>query len=213
MADGSRYDSGSTQQARVGLRIAALAGLIALLLAVAPTGAAGAVTVGQLAPGDDPPLRCLNPDPYDMVQPSVTSGNSFAFPNGVLTSWSHNAGVGSLQTLDMKVFRRVPGTANDYQLIAHDGPRNITSGALNTYSGHNIPVQTDDLLGFNVGTADNACVFNVPGETRFERLGDLAVDQQGTFNPVSDFRLNITAQVNPTNTITLGQIERNKKKG
>lgn len=88
---------------------------MAVLIATAG-GAGAATTIGQLAPPNPPAFCTLGP--FDVVQPTVISGNSYVVPSdGVLTSWSHNAAAGAGQTLTMKVFRKV-ADPNTYQSSA-----------------------------------------------------------------------------------------------
>jgi hypothetical protein len=198
------------------LRIAGVvaAGLIALTTA---SSAWGAVTIGQLAPGTSPPDLCTSNSPFDEVQPTVTSGNSYVVPALppasalVVSSWSINAGPGAGASLKMKMWRKVAGPLT-FQVVGHDGFRALTPSTVNTFKT-NIPVQPGDVLGVNDGVADSACAFAVPGETFPNRSGDLADGQSGAFPTSPNFRLNMTAVVEPSNTFTVGKTTLNKKKG
>src|SRR5262249_43724562 len=74
---------------------------------ITPAVSSASVTLGQLAPGSSPPLDCANPDPYDVLQPTVTSGNTYVVPasvaKGTISAWSHNAGAGAGQSIAFKV--------------------------------------------------------------------------------------------------------------
>jgi hypothetical protein len=186
--------------------------VVAALIATSASPAGAAVTIGQVAPAT-PPNTC-SVIPFDRVQPSVTSGNSFVTPvSGTITSWSNNAGAGAGQTLALKVWRQVSGLT--YMAVGHDIPRSLTGSALNTFSGLNIPVEAGDILGLNQASPNpTGCLFDVPGESNLISPGNLADGASGTFIPAGvERRLNISAVVNPTNTFTLGAITRNKKKG
>jgi hypothetical protein len=173
--------------------LVAAAGLIATN-ATNASPAEASVTIGQLAPEASPPAVCVNPDPYDEVQPTVTSGKSYVVPTGgVVTSWSHKAAAGSGQKLTMKIFREV-GDPNVYQVVGHDGPRRLAARTVNTFSA-SIPVRAGDVLGLNDTKTANACAFSSPGEAFRWRLGDLADGASGPFAPVGLLRLNITAVV------------------
>jgi hypothetical protein len=200
-------------------RFALATSLAALSLAASVAPAGAAVTIGQLAPGI-PPLTCFNAAPYDMIQPAVTSGNSYVVPatGGVtswtVTSWSHNAAAGAGQRLALKVFRKVADPTT-YQVVGHDGPRSISPATVNTFTGLSLPVKPGDVLGLQDYDVPNACFFAVPGETHLEREGDLADGQSGEF--IYPFppghRLNISAVVAPSNSFTFGKAKLNKKKG
>jgi hypothetical protein len=192
---------------------------VAVFLLTAGASPVGAVTIGQLAPGTSPAELCTNPAPFDELQATVTSGNSYVVPALppasalVLTSWSHNAGPSTGRDLTMKIFRKVAEPAT-YQVVAHDGPRALNPSTVNTFSGLRIPVNPGDVLGDNDGTTTNACLFQVPGEMGwFSRNGNLADGASGAFFSSPDVRLNMTAVVEPNNAFTLGGTTRNKKKG
>jgi Ca2+-binding RTX toxin-like protein len=182
------------------ISVAAIA-TTALIASVSPAGAA--VTIGQLAPSS-PPAGC-NVGPSDFAQAAVSSGNGYVVPPlspptaQVVTSWSHNAKAGDGQTLKMKIWRQV--TALTYVVVGHDGPRNLTGGALNTFQT-SIPMQPGDVLGINsqnAGTVSNACLFAAPGDPGpLGNFGDTADGAQTTFiTNVNDFRVNATALLEP----------------
>jgi hypothetical protein len=194
-----------------------LLGICVAVIAVAAGGssASAAVTIGQLAPGSSPPATCSNPMPYDMVQPSVTSGASYVVPGTgpqLITSWSTNAGPGAGQTLALKVFSLL-APPNTFRAGTHDGPRPLAAGQVNTFSNLQLQVQPGDIIGLNDGTVAVACLFAVPGETHQERTGDLTDGTSGPFFSASNNRLNISAVVKPSNLFALGRTARNKKKG
>jgi hypothetical protein len=198
---------------------------IAAVLAAIPTAlalaasSAGAVTIGQLAPAPVPEcLAAIDRGPAS----TVSSGTSYIVPStgGVsdwtLTSWSHNAAAGEGQVLTMKIFRKV-ADPNTYQVVAHDGPRPLTASTLNTFPV-NVRVRAGDFLGNNGESPglDSACVFATgdPGDTYLRRTGNLADAQSEPFTAQdSGLRLNISAELNPTNAFTLGNVARNKRKG
>jgi hypothetical protein len=191
--------------------------LAALSLAAIPSPAT-AVTIGQLAPGSPPPASC-NVAALDLLNRTVGSGNSYVVPatGGIsawtVNSWSTNAAAGSGQMLKMKIFRKIADPL-DYRVVGHD-LRPLTGGTVNTFPV-SIPVQAGDVLGLNLANAmavPNACDFSASGRRAYHD-GDLGDGEAATFSPeTSDFRLNITAEVEPLNTFTLGAITRNKKKG
>jgi hypothetical protein len=200
---------------RIGL-ISVLAGFAVAANAL-PAGAA--VTIGQT--GDPGGLACSGQ--FDAVQPSVTSGTAYVVPNtgGVtawtVTSWSNFARSSpSGQMLTMKVFRKIAGP-DTYQVIGHDGPRPLSAGALNTFRT-SLAVNAGDILGLNTANAPsaaNGCVFNASGETGGrQHVGDLADGASGAFtSTINGLRVNVSAEIVPANTFTIGATTRNKKKG
>jgi hypothetical protein len=185
--------------------------VLALAAGAAPAGAA---TIGQTS---TPAVFC---SPFDRVQPTVTSGNSYVVPstdgitNWTLTSWSTQGGTAAGDALTMKVYRSLGPTS--FQVIVHDGPHTITPSTLNTFQA-NLAVKAGDILGNSTGPADTTgpiCTFNVTGETYLRRAGSLDDGGNGTFDLFAgDRRLNVSATVEPTNTFTVDGVTRNKKNG
>jgi Ca2+-binding RTX toxin-like protein len=171
-----------------------LVSVVVVVAVLAVSSGAGAATtiIGQVAP-TTPPLSCANSDPYDALQPTVTSGNTYVVPvDGTITSWSNNSGVGTGQVLTFKIFRKAAGV-NEYLAVAHDIERPLDSGALKTFNV-NFPVKAGDFIGIDDGIADTSCDFPVPGETGYyEHLGSLADGVAGTFFSRSGVRLNLSA--------------------
>jgi hypothetical protein len=207
-----------SQQGKRARRVAGIGLLAALGLAVSAPSAGAAVTIGQLAP-PGVPATCVN-GPFDLVQ-RVTAGDQYVVPPGIaqprIVSWSTQAApTPEGQTLSFKVLRKVadPGT---YLQVAHDGPRVLTSGPVNTFPV-NIPVQAGDVIAVNdenALTVPNACLFTTSAaDIHLERGGSLTDGEQGAFsgdNPGE--RVNVAAVVKPSNTFTLGAPTKNKKKG
>jgi hypothetical protein len=197
------------------LRSLALTGSVAaLVFAVGARPAAGSVTIGQLGP----PFQDYTAN-FDWIQPTVTSGNSYVAPaTGTITSWSHNAAPGPDQTLTMKLFRKVADPAT-YTAVAHDGPRPLTGGVVNTFQV-SIPVQAGDVLGLNtISPTSSGAFFLMPGQTFFYRDPGLGDGSSGAFTIGGadfgnlDSRLNASAVIEPSNAFTLGAVRRHKKKG
>jgi hypothetical protein len=188
----------------------------AALLGASPAPAGAAVSVGFVNfSGPPPPALCINPDPIDLVQASGPAAPSYTVPvipgqASVISSWSHHAATGSAP-LAFKVYRPLGGST--YQVVAHDGPRPLTSGAVNTFSGLHIPVQPGDVIGLHTGAASTACHFNAPGESYLYRSGDLPDGQQGSFLLNDGEYLNVSALVEPDNRITVSGIKRKKRRG
>jgi hypothetical protein len=99
----------------------------------------------------------------------------------------------------MKIWRQVTGST--YLVVGHDGPRNLTGGALNTFQT-SIRVQPGDVLGINsqnAATVPNACLFSAPGDPGpLGNFGDQPDGAQTTFiTNVANFRVNATALLEP----------------
>jgi len=179
------------------MRRSSLVSLAVLVAALAGGGstAAGSVTIGQT--GSDPFTGCVGVNTYDLLQPTITTGTSYVVPApGVITSWSHSARDELNQEVTMKLWRLVSG--NTYRAIGHDGPRPLTAGVVNTFSGISIPVQAGEVLGLNVSAgAYTACHFPAPGDTVLQSAMNAADGQEATFAAVSGFRANVSAVLEP----------------
>jgi hypothetical protein len=185
-------------------------GCLAALSLLAGASSASAVTIGQIAPGP-PDSRCEGQ--FDLVQPTVTDGNSYVVPStgGVtswtVTSWSTNATADAGQTMGLKIFRKVVHPAT-FMAISHGGRHNLSAG-LNTFTA-NLVVRPGDLLGANWSGPDGACAFQAPpAEDLFFLPGsDLADGVSATFELEPADRLNASAEITPTSDFTLGKLKR-----
>jgi hypothetical protein len=190
-------------------RIPACLALAASVALAAAPSAGATVTLGQLAPGT-PSADCTSNADY--LQPSITGGNLYiARQAGTITSWStRSAGPGA--TYVFKVFRRTTDP-DVFQVTANAPPRVLTSG-VNTVPV-NIAVRSGDMIGLNEnGTlVPNSCTFFQPGDGVLTRSGSLSDGTSGTFSPVNDVRLNLSAVLVPSNSFTITGITRDRKEG
>lgn len=182
-----------------------------LLLAVAlvsvafPAAAQAHVTLGQLAPGTNPPATCLGPN--DLVQTMAGSAPRYVAPSaGVITSWSTNAAAGMGQAMTFKVYRPSQG---NYLVVAHDGPRPLVPSRVNTFRTE-IPVEAGDVLALSAASASLAlpiaCLFGGPANAG-DQVGQAGgpVPDGGTAAIGSTFgnsRLNLAATFLPPPVIT-----------
>jgi hypothetical protein len=187
------------------------AGLVTASMAVSSPHAAAAVTIGQTGVPD---TSC---DIGDWAQPPVSDGTPYQVPstggivNWTLTSWSHFANAVPEQRMKVKVYRQVSGLT--YTVVGQDGPRLLVSDAPNTFTA-NFAVKAGDVLGMTTFTNNSGCGFGPPGEPfYFSELTDQPNGSQVTFFDEIGQRLNISAQLEPTSTFTLGRTRRNKKRG
>jgi hypothetical protein len=199
---------------RTGLkRIFVVACVAVGTVAASSSPAAGAAVVGQTG---TPSNTC--PSTAEWLVPPGNLGNSYVVPlippAGALsiTSWSHQANANAGQRLKLKVFRPVAGV--DYTVVGQDGFRDVTPDALNTFTT-NIPVKPGDVVGFTtvIGSGPIGCGLQPSGQTYYFSNGDYPDGAQATFVVANGQRLNVSAVVEPTNTFSLGQTTRNKKRG
>lgn len=156
----------------------AVAGLIALALAIAGTASAQ-TTIGEVAAPSTTTQYCSK-GPFDSI-PSGPTVSLYTVPtDGVITSWSNQTGGGIGQELSFKVFRPVAGeTAHPkFLVVGTDGPRSLAPNALNTFQVE-IPVKAGDLIGDNDQNAaivNNACLFRTtnPADITFFHEGSVA---------------------------------------
>ncbi len=160
-------------------------------LAFAPSSAVGAATMGEnFAP--DQPCFAFN----SFVQ-SGSPGNQYAAPtDGVITSWSHQAGpIGP--SLKFKVLR--PKGSNTFALVGESGLTPTVANQLNTFDIR-IPVISGDLIGMfiNPGPIPN-CALLTPGDPSFEIsffVGDATVTDT-VFTPQLEGKISLSAQLEP----------------
>jgi hypothetical protein len=172
------------------------------------SSATASVTIGQVA---DPNAGNCNAG-TEFVQLGVTSGNTYVVPgNGTITSWTMQAGADAGE-LTMKIFRKLADPAL-YQVVGHAGPERTTPGgtAGNTFPA-NVRVRQGDLLGLHTVTF-SPCGFKDPGSRLAIFSGDLADGEAAEFGADTGSALDIQAVFVPDNTLTLGKVKRNKKKG
>jgi hypothetical protein len=209
-----KREQGSTSRTLGGRNRLARVGLTALIatssLALGASSASATVTIGQLAP-PNPPNTCSG-GLSDIVQPTVTSGNSYEVKgDGTIIAWSTSAQTGPTQQMKLKVFRKIADPAT-YEAVGQDIFRPLASAVVNDFSV-NIPVKAGDVIGNN-RTGSVNCVFAAPGETfLISTFTDLANGAQANFNSQLGFRANISAVIEPSNAFELGAVTRNKKKG
>jgi hypothetical protein len=200
-------------------RALSLWGLATLALLGIATEASASITIGRLSP--TPSGQCSVQ--IDML-PIVNTGATYTMPEaGTVTSWTTSSISGPAnQMMAMKVFRKLGPTT--YTVVGHDGPRDLSAAggsAGNTFPA-SIPVKAGDLLGINsanAGTVTNACDFVTPdgsidvGPTPVPPGGNIADGGQGTFTTIAVHLPNVTAELVPSNSVSVKGTTRSKKKG
>jgi hypothetical protein len=190
-------------------RTAAAVALASAAALVAAQPASANVTLGQLAP-TTPSDDCSSTADY--LQPSITGGNLYiARQAGRITSWSTRSS-GDGATYVFKVFRRT-SDPDVFQVTAHSTPHELTSG-INTVPV-NIAVRAGDMIGLheNGALVPNSCTFSQPGDGVLKADGNLSDGATGTFAPVNDVRLNVSAVLVPSNDFSIAGITRDRKQG
>jgi len=184
--------------------LAALAGLVA----AAPAG--GAVTLGQLPAAA--PAASSDCSSADFLQPSITGGNLYiARQAGTITSWSTRAsGTSAGATYVFKVFRRT--TDPDFFQVITRAPERTLSAGLNTVPV-NIAARSGDMIGFNVSEGPSSCTFPQPGDAVLRHGGSLSDGSSGQFTQLNEARLNLSANLVPSNHFAVRAITRDRRQG
>jgi hypothetical protein len=169
--------------------------------------ASGSVTIGQLPTNTPPNVTC---PAGDYLQPSVTSGQLYiAKQAGRITSWSTVSS--GAATYTFKVFRRT-SDPDVFQVIAHATEQTLTAG-LGTFAT-DIAVRSGDMIGFRKqGASMGSCTIATPGDAVLQAAGDLADGASGQFSPLADRRLNLAANLVPSNDFQITEIRLNRRQG
>jgi hypothetical protein len=187
---------------------------IALLALLTGAPAEGTVTLGQVAPVGFTPNTC-GPSSGAYTQPTVTSGNSYLSQvSGTISSWSTRATGNTNQQMALKIFR--PLGNNAYLTVSQDGPHPLTPSAVNTFPTPRLAVNAGDVLGVDTSGTGNlvGCSFQVPGETIWGSFPeDPDTGEQATFFSTPNYRVNASAELDPSSAFIFGETSRNKKKG
>jgi hypothetical protein len=186
-------------------RVAAVLVFACLGLATAAP-ASGSVIVGQVPAGPPPVAMC---PAGDYLQPSVTGGTLYiARQAGRITSWTtHSNGAGSYV---FKVFRRT-SDPDIFQVVAHSSQEALSAGLV-TFPA-DIPVLSGDMIGFHKGGAGSSCTTPVVGDAVLQAGGDLGDGAQGGFTTLTDRRLDLSANLVPSNEFHVTQLTRNPRRG
>lgn len=155
---------------------------------------------------------------YLYVQTAPPPSVTYASPGaGTITAWSHEANGSVGQTVGLIVLRKASGPLA-YTQVAHDGPRALTPNAPNTVPV-SIPVQQGDVIGLdsgNVGaTGPHGCFIATPsvGFDFAYHIGALSDGESDDFIQSNTGVINVSASVEPSNSVALGSLARNKKQG
>jgi hypothetical protein len=191
--------------------------LVAITLLSGAGSAAASVTIGRLAPlaPSGTTSACTG---NDILQPTVTGTGgpgSYVVPAGGarITSWRTIGPTTAGEQLTMKVFRKV-ADPNTYRVVAHDGPRGLAPGVLNSFPV-SVAVQPGDVLGLYSSSASSGCSYAVDGESYLRHIGPLGDGTAAPFDSRTGDLINVQAVVatQPSNQFSFKKPVRNKAKG
>ena len=182
----------------------AVAWAFACLWLAAP--ASGSVEIGQV-PSDLPPnVTC---PAGDYLQPSVTGGTLYiAKQAGTITTWStFSSGPG---TYVFKVFRRT-SDPDAFQVIARSDAGVLGAGLLTFPTS--IAVRSGDMIGFHKTATGTSCAIPATGDSLLQAPSDLGDGASGAFAPIANRRLNLSANLVPSNEFHVTQLSKNRNHG
>jgi hypothetical protein len=158
-------------------RVAAVGGMVAAALALLAAAPAGAAT--QIGENFDPSISNCASD-LTWLQ-STSPENRYAAPtDGVITSWSHQAGSSPPSQLKFKVGR--PAGADAFTIVGESGFKSPVANTLNTYSDIRIPVQAGDVIGFYSPDDNWDCADAASGYGFHYQTGDQPPGSTTTYN-------------------------------
>jgi hypothetical protein len=182
---------------RKGMGVAAA---VIVVFAFGPTSANAAVKIGFTESSN---TACGAPSTVDF-QTLSTPGITYSVPSaGVVTSWQHQARQIAGALLKLKVGRPLSALAGPASFLAvgESAFENVSQAQSYNFLTR-IPVQAGDRIG--LATAGNAAgsppACNTGTSTLADEVyegGDFAVGTTATLNPFNNFRLNISAVVEP----------------
>jgi hypothetical protein len=180
-----------TNVGRVGSRtLAALTACIGLaIVAAAPAGAA--VTLGQTFP---PTVSCSGGAGQTWIQPTSPSGQYTVPSDGVLTSWSYQAGATAAPTMRLKAVHET--SSPSFQTVARGSLEDITLNQLNTFNAR-LKVHAGDVIGFFSNAATTLCTgATAPGYTLGGVTGDpLPTDPPAAYSLFTNLQLDLSAKL------------------
>jgi Ca2+-binding RTX toxin-like protein len=182
--------------ARTLAKVATAIVLVAMAPIAVPAGAGAATTFGATNP---PNAFCAG-----IFLQAISPGNQYAAPfDGVITSWSYQAGARVPEQLKLKVAR--PEGGNDFTMIGESAVVAPAPNTLNSYPTR-IAVKAGDVLGFyapGFPATVGFCWADVPPTTTGYEVavlpGDIVPPTRATFN-----RLPPSAQLDVSAVLELG---------
>jgi hypothetical protein len=164
-------------------------------LALAPTPAGAAVTIGEtFTPGGT--TDCNNGfswigDP----SPAPPAAQYSAPSDGVITSWSFEAGATGTPQVRLKVYRPT-GVTEEFVTVGRTGHEHPFPAATNTYETR-IPVKQDDLIGIFGSGSSFPCIRTMAGYGVHTQFGDTSVGTTETYVSIAGAQLDVAAQLEP----------------
>jgi hypothetical protein len=158
---------------------------------VAPSGASGAITIGETFLPSGP--GCV---PNNTFLQSTSPGGQYTVPSdGVITSWSYQSAATGTDKLKLKA-ARLTGP-NTFLMIGESTLEDPVPSAVNSFFTR-IPVKTGDIIGeyWDAGnTQTPGCIRVVNTHNIHFHLGDVVPPTETAFTPQSNFQLDLSARL------------------
>jgi hypothetical protein len=173
----------------------ALCVCVAGVLALAPSSAGAAVTIGEtFTPGGT--TDCNNGfswigDP----SPAPPAAQYSAPSDGVITSWSFEAGATGTPAVRLKVYRRT-GVTEEFVTVGRASHEHPFPGVTNTYETR-VPVKAGDLIGIFGSGSTFPCIRTMAGYGVHTQFGDSPVGTTDTYVSIASVQLDIAATLEP----------------
>jgi hypothetical protein len=180
----------------VGLRRLAV-GVCALgALALAPSPAGAAVTIGEtFTPNAG--FQCQNDTWFQGAFPDPPAVQYSAPTDGVITSWSFEAAATAPTLLRFKTFRTAPSLGEPtYDIVGRSAHEHPPANRTSTFETR-IPVEAGDLIGIYAEGSNLPCKRAMGGYVVDFQFGDIALGERSTFVEESGFQLDLAAELEP----------------
>ena len=167
--------------------------LTAMGLAIAaPSYASAATTIGVNFPA---PTSACGTNETDLQTSSPN--NQYAAPSdGVITSWTFEAGSPAPSSLKLKVARSAGG--DNFQIVGESPVKSPTANATNTYTDVQIPVRAGDVLGYWADGPTSWCGRFAAGYSFRFRIGDVLPGTTESFgSELENFQIDFSARLEP----------------
>jgi hypothetical protein len=192
-------------------------GLVAAGLAAFAGSAQGAVVIGSdltATANDNFGCNSFDCTATNVILPSAASGGLISPVNGTVTSWSFKSGSAGGNPIRLRVLRQTSG-GTVFPVFTGAGTSAPVPAAIGVVGPNatSLPIKAGDSVGLDFFAS--LVEANTPGARQaFWIMPPLADGSTRQSNSTfENGEVMVQATVEPTNTITLGAITRNKKKG
>jgi len=193
-----RYGSAQSEEGRgiVGLRRIAVGVCAVGALALAPSPAGAAVTIGEtFTPNAG--FQCQNDTWLQALFPAPPAAQYSAPSDGVITSWSFEAAATAPTLLRFKTFRTAPSLGEPtYDIVGRSAHEHPPANRTSTFETR-IPVEAGDLIGIYAEGSNVPCKRAASDYLVHFQFGDDALGVRRTFVEESGFQLDLAAQLEP----------------